>query len=888
MGWSFFGNEGRSDEQKPVARRSRKSRKNRGRRPLFEELEQRRVLAVLTVNSTDGGVGNDALLTLREAVAVVNNGSATGTIAGLGRALSAGEAAQISATSPFGTNDTVNFAAAQFPPATNTTISLAGGTAVDITRPVTITGNTDPSTIIIDAVGASRVFTIDVTAGNVTLSGLTMTNGKALVATDDGGAILSSTLGTLTVRNSIVTASTAGRHGGAIFTEGDLTLIDDKIGVNADGTTANGNTANTGDGGGVFSSENVTVQNSTISGNKASTGNGGGVFATISANVQNSIIGDRGGATPALGNTAKYGGGIYAPNVTTQFTTIAGNSATDKTGGGVQAVTAMILNSTVSDNTAAGAAGAPSGGGIFGQSTVILRNSTVFENKSAAGLGAGVWGAIVTLQNATVTENDATAGEYGGLFANVKMNIQNSIVAFNTSGAGNFPDINDAGAANSKVRFSIIGDIGNVANSLLAGQQFEVKGTTKNAFANFVGNGGALILDAKGVNSVFGGNAADPVALAFNDSVSAPSQTKTVALQTGSLAIDMGSNSLVVNAGQGDQRGLPYARISPFAGSVDMGAFEAQTATVANTPPAKVSDITTPQSATVGSAFTLPVAGNFSDADGDALTFKAARVINGVPQGPGSLPSWLTFDTTTGQFAGVPTAADIGQIQIQVTATDGKSDPATLPTSTFTLSVVATPVAPATELPTTISFEGPVVAPNVASDARIKVKVPSFATSTDSPIDGSQSLLATRPTVGSRPVATVDFNNPATAGSVSNVSVNVSTVPGNGTTVWSNAVIVFDYQSPTNYKFAGVFEIIDKLIIGQVVNGKVQYLNQKNFPAQPNTKIPLSISIDRTSKIVTLSSGATSLSHTFSSLGTGTVGVGTINANARFDSLAIS
>jgi hypothetical protein len=142
--------------------------------------------------------------------------------------------------------------------------------------------------------------------------------------------------------------------------------------------------------------------------------------------------------------------------------------------------------------------------------------------------------------------------------------------------------------------------------------------------------------------------------------------------------------------------------------------------------------------------------------------------------------------------------------------------------------------------------------------------------------------------VGSRPVATVDFNNASTAASVKTVSVNVSTIPGNGSTVWSNAVIVFDYQSPTNYKFAGVFEIIDKLIIGQVVNGKVQYLNQKNFPARPNTTIPLSISIDRTSNLVTLSSGATSLSHTFSSLGTGTVGIGTINANARFDSLAIS
>jgi hypothetical protein len=302
-----------------------------------------------------------------------------------------------------------------------------------------------------------------------------------------------------------------------------------------------------------------------------------------------------------------------------------------------------------------------------------------------------------------------------------------------------------------------------------------------------------------------------------------------------------------------------------------------------------VTAITTPQTATVGAAYTLSVAGNFSDANGDVLTYKAARVINGVPQPSGALPTWLTFNTATGQFAGVPGATDVGQIQIQVTATDNKSDPAVLPTSTFTLNVVTAPVAPVTELPTTISFEGPVVAPNVASDARIKVKVPSFATSTVSPVDGSQSLVATRDTVGARPVATVDFNNPTTAASVKTVSVDVSTLPGNGSSVWSNAVIVFDYQSPTNYKFAGVFEIIDKLIIGQVVNGKVQYLNQKNFPAQPNTKIPLALTIDRTSNIVTLTSGSTTVSHTFSSttLGTGTVGVGTINANARFDALSI-
>jgi hypothetical protein len=142
--------------------------------------------------------------------------------------------------------------------------------------------------------------------------------------------------------------------------------------------------------------------------------------------------------------------------------------------------------------------------------------------------------------------------------------------------------------------------------------------------------------------------------------------------------------------------------------------------------------------------------------------------------------------------------------------------------------------------------------------------------------------------VGSRPVATVDFTNPATAATVTNVSVNASTGGGNGKTLWNNAVIVFDYQSPTNYKFAGVFQIIHKLIIGQVVNGKVTYLSQKNFNAAADTSIPLNLAINRTTRQVTLSSGGISVAHTYAALGTGTVGVGTINANAKFDNLAIT
>jgi len=48
------------------------------------------------------------------------------------------------------------------------------------------------------------------------------------------------------------------------------------------------------------------------------------------------------------------------------------------------------------------------------------------------------------------------------------------------------------------------------------------------------------------------------------------------------------------------------------------------------------------------------------------------------------------------------------------------------------------------------------------------------------------------------------------------------------------------------------------------------------------------VSINHTTRAVTLTSGATSVGFTYAALGTGTVGIGTINANAKFDDLAVT
>ncbi|MBL1203361.1 MAG: hypothetical protein FWK04_30915, partial [Nostoc sp. GBBB01] len=62
--------------------------------------------------------------------------------------------------------------------------------------------------------------------------------------------------------------------------------------------------------------------------------------------------------------------------------------------------------------------------------------------------------------------------------------------------------------------------------------------------------------------------------------------------------------------------------------------------------------------------FTVP-ANTFADVDaGDTLTY-TATLDNGNP-----LPSWLSFNATTRTFSGTPTAANVGNINIKVTATD--------------------------------------------------------------------------------------------------------------------------------------------------------------------------------------------------------------------------
>ena len=78
----------------------------------------------------------------------------------------------------------------------------------------------------------------------------------------------------------------------------------------------------------------------------------------------------------------------------------------------------------------------------------------------------------------------------------------------------------------------------------------------------------------------------------------------------------------------------------------------------------------------------------FTDIEGEALTY-SATLQNGDP-----LPAWLSFNPTTRTFSGTPDDADLGEINIQITASDGTGST----TADFSLTVTSvndTPVVSA-------------------------------------------------------------------------------------------------------------------------------------------------------------------------------------------------
>ena len=276
----------------------------------YEPLEPRRLLAVVTVDTLADTIDfNDGHTSLREAI------FATNTVPGA---------------------DTINFAPALTANGPATILLTQG--ELKITDALTIAGP-GATRLVIDGNLSSRVFNITATSGDYAISGITITGGKTigsnlltsppyLATTFNGGAIRSTTLGPLSVTDSVVTHSeTDGEfaRGGGVWAAGPLTLSGSQIVMNR---TA----GDRGYGGGVSANGLITITSSDISNNSAGGegGFGGGVHAKNGIIASDSTI----NSNSALGGDAT-GGGVYVEGqLTAERMTVNGNKISGNVGWG--------------------------------------------------------------------------------------------------------------------------------------------------------------------------------------------------------------------------------------------------------------------------------------------------------------------------------------------------------------------------------------------------------------------------------------------------------------------------------------------------------------------------------------------------------------------------
>ena len=252
-------------------------------------------------------------------------------------------------------------------PAGTITLSIAGANEnnaatgdLDIRGSVTIKGKGAGVTIV-DANNLDRVF--DIFSGKVSISGLTIQHGRALVG---GGGLLN--------EGGKVTLTSVNLENNVAFG------IDGGIGVNGSGGGANGNPGGSGvngttaEGGAIFNgSGSLTIKNGFISTNQALGGNGGnggnGAFGGGASGTSgadgNPGVGGAGGAGGAGGQA--LGGGLF-----------------NETGASLTLINALFFS-----NTAHGGNGGVGGSGNIGAGGAGGNAAAQGQTVGSGGLGTG-------------------------------------------------------------------------------------------------------------------------------------------------------------------------------------------------------------------------------------------------------------------------------------------------------------------------------------------------------------------------------------------------------------------------------------------------------------------------------------------------------------------
>jgi len=424
------------------------------------------------------------------------------------------------------------------------TIILTTG-QLEITDDVTITG-LGAAASTVSGNNASRIFYIYSANASLTvsISGLTLTDGND--TNTFGGGAIANWGNDLTLSSVVITGNESTVRGGGVFSAypasgngrtAPVTIIDSEI----------SNNTSASDGGGLAFYElgDVTITNTTISANTASN-DGGGIHILDTGVVTMS-------GTVVSGNTSTGGtGGVWSDANLSITTSTFENNISGGGCGGALYVGVFYGDVTITDSTFSGNVGFTYGGAIDfdgGGNTILIANTTITGNSAPAGGGLHIDGGNdVTLAQVTIVGNNATSTNAlysgGGIhFAENlgSLTMSGTIVSGNTAVAGPA----DIGLGNQR---SFVGAM--TANNSLLG-------------------------DVDSRIDVTGSNNIDSTTPGVDVLADNGGPTKTMALLTGSPAIDAGPNPVATFTGNGfDQRGTPYVRV--YGGQVDIGAFELQ------------------------------------------------------------------------------------------------------------------------------------------------------------------------------------------------------------------------------------------------------------------------------------------------------------------------
>ena len=361
----------------------------------------------------------------------------------------------------------------------------------------------------------SAITTANSTSGGATL---TLTGGCTYTLTarnnsTDGGTGLPVITGQVTIEGS---GATITRSGSAAFrlldvaTRGSLTIRNLTLtnGLANDGVNG---------GGAIFSHGTLDVSGSTFSGNSspaASGTSGGAINSSGTLTVTTSTF---------TGNTAQEGGGIFNQSTATITNSTFSNNKATIYGGG--ALLNAAGSATLTGDTFTGNSG-PGGGAIDNDTTLNIRNSTFTGNTAGSNGGGGVQNfGTTTITQTTLSDNSSPYGANIYNYTGFSLSISMSIVAngVNGSNCGGQARITDQGY-----------NIDTGSNCGFTGTSLN---RTQPRLGTLASNGGP---------------------------------TQTMALPSGSPAVDLIPASTPGCSGSTDQRGISR----PQGSGCDVGAYE--------------------------------------------------------------------------------------------------------------------------------------------------------------------------------------------------------------------------------------------------------------------------------------------------------------------------